>query len=375
MNHDKYINSKNKSSLNKILSCFVIISIGMLMLLCSCKKDGVDQNEENLDKLTMARKLHNSGKIDEALAKYQEIFDENLSMLEAENSDVRLEYASVYADKAKINLYTFFPIIKMKIFNRPIVDWQSTDYSKNPLRKFITSGDTLGSNVATQNIILKLTDIIWTAYELTPYMASIPFIEPAKRVYIDKAIFILREGKNQNKEMGPYKSFLSAIQFINVLMDILIELKIDLPKNESDRLDMDYLMCNFDIQQYTTHLVSLLKYSYYFLEGIWGTKFDNGNLKRINLLLNGFFEIDQSNFDEIYNSGEQVNEVETNLNRNNPAEKQRPFEIYVGNGKLKLIRGFQNSYNKFRFYACNERKISIINLPSIFNVADPVSSD
>lgn len=320
-----------------------ILTFSNCLLLAGCKNSINKNTYEEIDSLTKSRKLLNQGETDAAINAYNNILD-----MEPTNEVAKFELASAYASKSGINIYTLYPLLKMRLFNRPVISWGGDNYSSNPFRKYLEeierfsdhsdrrahnnrsehSADDeneLKSNYEKQ-LLLNALNTVWAIYEFIPYLAMLPLINEENRVYADRAIDILHNShfsQRRNTEAKLYMSLLSAIQLGNLIKDQLSDLvsvnetvtlnkngnengnengngnenKIETRKegpsedkeayqNYSFNVVMKRIFCNLDPKTLPTTIFPMLKYTDLFLEGIQDTKFINKDLEQARDILN-----------------------------------------------------------------------------------------
>lgn len=189
--------------------------------------------------------------------------------------------ASVYTIEAGIDIYSIFPLLKLKFFREPIANWDSLDKYNNPYGdlfegegKPVKVADGADENKPLDSDLLSKDETleaartikfqsymmngIWGLYESIPILILVPSVELSKEKFATKAKeILLNPNIDFNKSQLSEKRFqfltlIDIIMFITYLKDTTDFSKIQSPND---------LVCNTDPIKLANNYKPLRKYA------------------------------------------------------------------------------------------------------------------
>jgi hypothetical protein len=252
-----------------------ILFILSFLCMTSCQKKSINESNSKNEILYHLNRGNTSDalKIIEAEKKLRP-FDANLAMYEA----------SVYAIEAGIDIYSIFPLLKLKFFKEPIANWDSLDKydnpygdifeEKNPKKKSPEDNskdkkdenipaDLLGDSEKVrkeedQKIRSYLMTGLWGLYESIPILTLIPSVDLTKEKYALKAIDVLLNkelifiDEKQKEERYQFLTLIEILMFITYLKDTIDLTNINSPND---------LICNTDALKVVNNYKNIRSYA------------------------------------------------------------------------------------------------------------------
>lgn len=240
--------------------------------------------------------------LDKALICFQDILNRD-----PEDMDSRFYLASVYAMKGNIDVYSLFPILKMRLFNAPVIQWSKLKDSRNPYikhlknKKLFLDLDEIYEDKVNQEktnrrdvrkrFVLLTLNLCWSIYEFIPFLGLVPMSTEAQREHIEEAISILQtikfKDKKRQEDMHMYVAFLSMIQVINIFKDTFKDYKIRYPEHLLCVIDLPGLSYSMeDIKR----LVEIMNYH------LRRTKFKKSSFIKIEKVIKKMYEFNEKKY-------------------------------------------------------------------------------
>lgn len=244
----------------------IFIDVFLLILLnVACGKYQHVQHE-SLNDQTKARRLINKGEVDAALNYYEKIIQDINSP-----DSAKIEYASALAFKAGINVYSLFPILQMKLFNKPLSEngkksSENSNDSYSSIEKILTQNlkdknkkiamsdedqQQLKKQIKSLLFAYSLSKNLWKFYQYYTTFTLIPYVKKENRSMVHNAIDYLSHVKFHSSRSAhiakSYSFYLAAIIAASYLKDIFSQMQMDHLEDYVCLTDIDEL--DFNVTQ------------------------------------------------------------------------------------------------------------------------------
>jgi tetratricopeptide (TPR) repeat protein len=248
-----------------------------IFITVSCGKKG---DEEHLADKTKVQILLNSSRYDEAI----ELIDEQM-VNDPNDPELRLSLASAYMGKANIDIYSLYPILELKILNKPAVNWDSPSV-ENPYKPYILAADIAfeaseDHNNQQKELFSDLLTYLWSTYEVLPLIYLAPAINDEQKDYAKKALDILDSSQFNFNEFEREANLNSALIAGSLTMNSLRHL---FPLKEN-LTGYDSMFCSFSISSLDKNFEEIDKNYETFLERSERAGFNSDDLTSLSNLL------------------------------------------------------------------------------------------
>lgn len=262
-------------TLKSLILGLLLLTQGVILSGCGKSKDLATYDAEEVNEITKARKLLNEKQYDAAI----EIYEREVNNFPSPTrEELIVELASAYAMKAGVDIYSLFPIIKMELFRKPIINWngsEGADSLFNPYRRYLEHFILLQDSNLSDLRMRQLQagyDLIWKFFKFSQYLFLVPHIPRDTRAYLKVAeqriLPLARAGHSTAKV---YLALLSTVHILNYVKDAVPRI---------DEAYQDYL-CEIQFNLVFHDIESLLNLSKLLQIAISGTKLSSQSIQTI----------------------------------------------------------------------------------------------